>query len=120
MCLSSRIGETSAIAPAARRLHGWPASRIDGVCHRHKLETTNEGWRSGRVLGCDGGSLTAGGEHRFQILSAVMKVYLLMPHSNADSERPFSMVNKIDTEHPRYDCCPSVSKDQLLCQHTLV
>ena len=42
---------------------------------------------------------TAGGDHPFATLSAVMKVYLLMPHSNADSERVFSMVNKIDTEH---------------------
>ena len=42
---------------------------------------------------------TAGGDHPFATLSAVMKVYLIMPHSNADSERVFSMVNKIDTEH---------------------
>ncbi|KAI0234615.1 hypothetical protein LSAT2_015042 [Lamellibrachia satsuma] len=41
---------------------------------------------------------TAGGDHPFVTLSAV-KVYLLMPHSNPDSERVFSMVNKIDTEH---------------------
>ena len=42
---------------------------------------------------------TAGEDHPFATLSAVMKVYLLMPHSNADSELVFSMVNKIDTEH---------------------
>ena len=42
---------------------------------------------------------TAGGDHPFATLSAVMKVYLLMPHSDADSERVFSMVNKIDNEH---------------------
>ena len=41
---------------------------------------------------------TAGGEHPSQILSAVMKVYLLMPHINADSERPFYIVKKIDTK----------------------
>ena len=27
---------------------------------------------------------TAGGDHAFATLSAVMKVYLLMPHNNAD------------------------------------
>ena len=42
---------------------------------------------------------TALGDHPFATLSVVMKVYLLMPHSDADSERVFSMVNKIDTEH---------------------
>ena len=42
---------------------------------------------------------TGRGDHPVATLSAVMKVYLLMPHSNADSERAFSMVNKIDMEH---------------------
>ncbi|KAI0228077.1 hypothetical protein LSAT2_021425, partial [Lamellibrachia satsuma] len=42
---------------------------------------------------------TAGGDHPFATISAVVKVYVFMPHSNADTERVFSMVNKIGMEH---------------------
>ena len=35
---------------------------------------------------------------RFGVLSTIAKVLLVIPHSNADPERLFSMIRKIDTE----------------------
>ena len=37
--------------------------------------------------------------YKYSTISKLMKTLLLLPHSNADSERVFSMVNKISTEH---------------------
>ena len=42
---------------------------------------------------------TVAGHYKYSTISKLMKTYLLLPHSNADSERVFSMVNKICTEH---------------------
>ena len=43
-------------------------------------------------------SKTGFGEDRFPLLGKVMPALLCLPHSNADSERVFSMVRKIHTE----------------------
>ena len=42
---------------------------------------------------------TVAGHYKYSTISKLMKTYLLLPHSNADSERVFSMVNNIYTEH---------------------
>ena len=38
-------------------------------------------------------------QYTIATLSKLMQLFLLLPHSNADSERVLSMVNKISTEH---------------------
>ena len=48
---------------------------------------------------------TVAGHCKYSTISKLMKTFLLLPHSNADSERVFSMVNKICTEH-RADLAP--------------
>ena len=42
---------------------------------------------------------TVAGHYKYYAISKLMKTFLLLPHSNADSKRVFSMVNKICTEH---------------------
>ena len=42
---------------------------------------------------------TGAGHYKYSTISKLMKTYLLLPNSNADSKRVFSMVNKICTEH---------------------
>ena len=42
---------------------------------------------------------TVAGHYKYSTISKLMKTFLLLPHSNADSERVFSMVNKICIEH---------------------
>ena len=42
---------------------------------------------------------TGAGNYKYSTISKLMKTYLLLPNSNADSKRVFSMVNKICTEH---------------------
>ena len=42
---------------------------------------------------------TGAGHYKYSTISILMKTYLLLPNSNEDSERVFSMVNKICTEH---------------------
>ena len=42
---------------------------------------------------------TAGGSVRFPVLSRLMKILLVIPHSNAASERTFFMLRNIDTMH---------------------
>ena len=42
---------------------------------------------------------TVAGHYNYSTISKLMRTFLLLPHSNADSERVFSMVNKICTEH---------------------
>uniref|UniRef100_H3A7F3 HAT C-terminal dimerisation domain-containing protein n=1 Tax=Latimeria chalumnae TaxID=7897 RepID=H3A7F3_LATCH len=42
--------------------------------------------------------MKAAGEPRFPTLSSLMKTLLVIPHSNASSERTFSMIRQIDTD----------------------
>ena len=44
-------------------------------------------------------SLKTAGHYKYSTISKLMKTFLLLPHSNANSERVFSTVNKICTEH---------------------
>ena len=51
-------------------------------------------------------------ESKFETLAALAKVLLILPHSNADPERLFSMVRKIETEQ-RKNLDPSTVCDLL-------
>ena len=42
---------------------------------------------------------TVAGHYNYSTISKLIKMFLLLPYSNADSERVFSMVNRICTEH---------------------
>ena len=42
---------------------------------------------------------TGAGHYKYSTISKLMKTYLLLTNSDADSKRVFSMVNKICTEH---------------------
>ncbi len=42
---------------------------------------------------------TVTGHYKYSTISKLMKTFFLMPHGNADSERVFSIINKICTEH---------------------
>ena len=44
------------------------------------------------------GRLEAAGQPRFHTLTKLMKALMVIPHSNALSERTFSMIRRIDTE----------------------
>ena len=62
---------------------------------------------------------------RTEIVSAVMNISLLMPHTNAASERPFSTGNDIGKEHcfelelDTLQVLASIKKNHLMCR-TLV
>ena len=49
---------------------------------------------------------------RFGTLAQLAKILLVLPHSNADPERLFSMVRKIETEQRKH-LDPSTDRDLL-------
>ena len=53
--------------------------------------------------------------HHFGILSNLAKIFLVLPHSNADPERLISMVRKIETEQ-RWQLDTSTVSDLLSVQ----
>ena len=77
---------------------------MDGLSHL-KTERARENTKGGVgqyvVAGASKATQvkTVAGHYKYSTISKLMKTYLLLPHSNADSERVFSMVNKICTEH---------------------
>ena len=74
-----------------------PGRGVYGICRGHRRRSSCHGrWRR-YILVCHGQSEDC---RPLQILhdSKLMKTFLLLPHSNADSERVFSTVNKICTE----------------------
>ena len=77
---------------------------MDGLSHL-KTERARENTKGGVgqyvVAGASKATQvkTVAGYYKYSTISKLMKTYLLLPHSNADSERVFSMVNKICTEH---------------------
>ena len=64
---------------------------------------------------------TVAGHYKYSTISKLMKTYLLLPHSNAYSERVFSMVNKICTCRAscgfgaRHGRRPSVCEGEFAC-----
>ena len=91
LCFS--LATCQASASALRSCGGVrrPERLVYGICRGHRRRSSCNGrWRR-CILVCHGQSEDT--------ISKLMKTFFLMSHSNADSERVFSIINKICTEH---------------------